>query len=560
MRVTLASLNSKYVHSNLAIRYIKAFSTSYSIDLYEATINENAMDIALKIYEARPEVIGFSCYIWNVESTLKVCSTLKSLDKNIKIILGGPEITHNPYIYLDKYEFIDYVIAGEGEISFNLLLKHIDGKVDIGTIEGVYYRDNGNIRGREPVIIEPLDVLEFPYKDKKDLPSNIVYYEASRGCPFSCKYCLSSVIRGIRLFPIGRVKDELEFFIENNVKLVKFVDRTFNANKKFAMEIWKFLIERKGNTVFHFEIAADLLDDEMIELLNTAPKGMFQFEIGVQSTNDEILKNINRVMDFDKVKKNVEKVIKGDKIHCHLDLIAGLPGEDIKSFKNSFNNSMEIMPHVLQLGFLKILKGSPMEREAKKYDMKWCSYPPYQILSTSTMSSMDIIELLEIEKVFENFYNSHIFRRTMYYALENIYDKFTFFWEFKEYLKEKGFFTRSLNLKDKFMLIHEFLSQEYDESVIRDLLLLDFLLNTKKSSLPEFLIKENEKGLREKLHNSEKDLEKAFGNFQYKRLFAAQSSLKVCSKEGLYTYENGDYVLVVNFDSGDYTYLKQDLG
>lgn len=556
MRVILASLNSKYVHSNLAIRYLKAFSVSYNIDLFEATINENPMDIAFKIYEKRPEVIGFSCYIWNIENTLKVCSTLKSIDSNIKIILGGPEVTYNPYNYLDNYKYVDYVIAGEGEITFNLLLKHIDGKIDIGTIEGVYYREDENIKGREPSIIEPLGILEFPYKDKADLPQNIIYYEASRGCPFSCKYCLSSVIRGIRLFPVGRVKNELEFFIENDVKLVKFVDRTFNANKKFAMEIWKFLIEKKANTVFHFEIAADLLDDEIIELLNSAPKGLFQFEIGVQSTNEEVLKNINRVMKFSKVQENVKKVIEGDNIQCHLDLIAGLPGEDIKSFKNSFNQCMEIMPDVLQLGFLKILKGSPMEREARKYDMKWCSFPPYQILSTSTMSSMDIIELIEIEKVFEDFYNSHIFKRTMKYSLENIYDKFTFFWEFKEYLKERSFFTRSLNLKDKFRFLYEFLSQEYDEIVIKDILLLEFLLNTKKPNLPEFLVKENEKGLRDKIYSREKELEKAFGSFDYKRVFPTTTSIKVSKENGEYIYENGDYTLVVNFINGKYTYME----
>ncbi|MEG0371214.1 MAG: DUF4080 domain-containing protein [Clostridium sp.] len=556
MKVILASLNSKYVHSNLAIRYIKAFAKSYKIDLFEATINENAMDIALRIFEKKPNIVGFSCYIWNIENTLKVCSTLKSLDENIKIILGGPEVTYNPYRYLNDFKYIDYVIVGEGELTFNLLIKHIDGKIDIGSIEGVYYRKDGSVMGREASIIEPLDILEFPYKDKEDLPEKIIYYEASRGCPFSCKYCLSSVVRGIRFFPIGRVKDELEYFIENDVPLVKFVDRTFNSNKKFAMEIWSFLIEKKRNTVFHFEIAADLLDEESIELLKTAPVGLFQFEIGVQSTNNDILKNVNRVMKFGLVRKNVEDILKGGNIHCHLDLIAGLPGEDIKSFKNSFNECMEIMPQVLQLGFLKILKGSPMEKEAKKYNMKWCDYPPYQILSTSTMSSIDIIELMELEKVFETFYNSNIFSKTMYYALENIHDKFAFFWEFKYFLKNREFFIRSMNLKDKFMLIYEFLCEEYDEITIKDLLILDFLLNTKKPNLPEVLIKENEKGLKEKIHNSEGELEKAFGRFEYKRLFPVSASIMVYSENGGYRYKKGEYTLVIDFEKANYTYLS----
>ncbi len=556
MKTILASLNSKYVHSNLAIRYIKAFSTNYKIDLFEATINENIMDIAFKIFNKKPDIVGFSCYIWNIEHTLKVCSTLKKLDKNIKIILGGPEVTYDPYQYIQKYDYIDYVLAGEGEISFSLLLKHIDGKIDIGTIEGVYYREGGSPKGREPVVIEPLDILEFPYKDINDLPDKIVYYEASRGCPFGCKYCLSSVLRGVRFFSIERVKSNLEFFIENNVPLVKFVDRTFNANKKFAMEIWKFLIDNKKNTVFHFEIAADILDDEVIELLNTAPKGLFQFEIGVQSTNVDVLKNINRVMNFEKVKNNVQKILKGDNIHCHLDLIAGLPGQDIKCFKNSFNDCMEIMPDVLQLGFLKILKGSPMEREAKKYNMKWCDYAPYQILSTSTMPASDIIQLIEIEKVFEDFYNSHIFERTMYYVLENLCDKFTFFFELKEYLKDREYFSRNLNLRDKFKILNEFLSEEYNEDVIRDILMLDYLTNTKKPNLPEFLSDKNEKSLRDKIHDSENYLEKAFGKFEYKRLFPANISVKVSRENGVYTYEEGDYTVVVNFDNGEYTYIN----
>ncbi|MEF9951467.1 MAG: radical SAM protein [Clostridium sp.] len=555
MKVILASLNSKYVHSNLAIRYIKAFAKTYKIDLFEATINENPMDIAIKIYEENPSVIGFSCYIWNIDHTLKVCSILKSFNENIKIILGGPEVTYNPYEYLNNYDYVDFVIAGEGELSFNLLLKHIDGQIDAGSIEGVYFRHDGAVKGRESAIIEALDVLEFPYKDKADLPEKIVYYEASRGCPFSCKYCLSSVIRGIRFFPIGRVLDELQFFIDNNVPLVKFVDRTFNANKRFAVAIWKYLIEKNPKTVFHFEIAADLLDDEALEVLETAPKGLFQFEVGVQSTNPEILKNINRVMKFDKVRSNVEKVLDKGNIHCHLDLIAGLPGEDVKSFKNSFNQCMEIMPSVLQLGFLKILKGSPMEREARKYKMKWCSFPPYQIISTSTMSAKDIIDLMEIEKVFEVFYNSGIFEKTMQYSIESIYDKFTFFNEFKEFLKEREFFTRSMNLRDRFMLLYDFLSLEYEDVLIRDLLTIDYLLNTKKPNLPEPFIKENEKSLRDSLHENEEKLEKAFKKFEYKRLFPISTSIKVTVDNGRYAYKKGEFVLVVDFGSGNFTYI-----
>lgn len=555
MKVLLASLNSKYVHSNLAIRYIKNYSKSYNIDLFEATINENPMDIAFKIYNENPEVIGFSCYIWNIENTLKLCSTLKKLNKNIKIILGGPEVTYNPSDYLEKYDFIDYIIAGEGEIAFNLLIKYFYGEESLDNIIGVYYKENNSIKGEQNQVIENLDVINFPYKDKNDLPNKIVYYEASRGCPFSCKYCLSSVIRGTRFFPIDRVKKELLFFIENGTSLVKFVDRTFNANKKFSMEIWDFLIKNKGNTVFHFEIAADILDDEIIEFLKTAPKGLFQFEIGVQSTNDKILKNINRPMNFKKVKDNVGRIIDGDNIQCHLDLIAGLPGEDIESFKKSFNDCMEINPHVLQLGFLKILKGSPMESESQSYGMKWCDYPPYQILSTNTMSSSDIIGLIEIEKVFEDFYNSHIFRKTMQYILENVEDKYKFFFNFKEDIKKEEYFIRSFNLKDKFKFLYNYLKEQYCAETLKDILLLDFLVNTKKSNLPDFLIVENEKGLRDVLHDNKESLENAFINFEFKRLFSCKVNTKIYKKDGVYIYEKGKYILVVNLEQGNYTYI-----
>lgn len=555
MKVLLASLNSKYVHSNLAIRYIKNYSKSYKIDLFEATINENPMDIAFKIFDKNPDIIGFSCYIWNIENTLKLCSTLKKLNENIKIILGGPEVTYNPHNYLEKYDFIDYVIEGEGEIVFNNLLECLDKNESVGKVDGVYHRENDIIKGRKNKVIENLNIIEFPYKEKGDLPDKIVYYEASRGCPFSCKYCLSSVIRGTRFFPIERVKKELMFFIENDVPLVKFVDRTFNASKEFAMDIWDFLIKNKRSTKFHFEIAADILDEQTLDFLKTAPKELFQFEIGVQSTNEQILKNINRPMNFKKVKRNVEKIIKGDNIPCHLDLIAGLPGEDIASFKKSFNDCMEMNLDVLQLGFLKILKGSPMEKESKNYNMKWCDYSPYQILSTSTMSSKDIIGLIEIEKVFEDFYNSHIFERTMEYALSFNDDKFEFFSEFRDNLKEEEYFIRSFNLKDRFKFLYDFLKGNLESKILKEILLLDFVVNTKKSNLPDFLIEESDKSLKEILHDSQEELEKVFKDFEYKRLFSTRVNMKVYKESGKYIYKKESGVLVVNLKNGGYTYI-----
>jgi radical SAM superfamily enzyme YgiQ (UPF0313 family) len=554
MKIILAALNSKYVHSNLAIRYIKAFSNEYNIDLFEATINENLMDIAIKVAQKNPDIVGFSCYIWNMEQTLKVCSILKEINKNVKIVLGGPEVSFNGSEVLQENKFLDYIIKGEGEITFKKLLDSLLKNSNLFEVEGLIYRsDNKIVENNLPCMIENLDVIPFPYAE--GIPEKIIYYEASRGCPFGCKYCLSSTIKGVRFFSVERVKKDLQFFIDNKVRLVKFVDRTFNANKKFSKEIWKYLIENKKETKFHFEIAADILDEDSIEMLSKAPKDLFQFEVGIQSTNPVILENINRVMDFEKVRKNVLRIMEKDNIHCHLDLIVGLPGESYESFKSSFDMVMEMKPDVLQIGFLKVLKGSEVFYESNKFGIGYVKYPPYHVLFTKDISFEEIEKLLKFEEVFETFYNSKIFSMSMNYILQKADSPFEFFMCYKEFLEDSGFFDRNLDLKDKFRLFYEFANQYDDHDVLKPLLVHDFIINTKKSNLPEFLKEDVPNHFKDKVNEKKSDIHKHLGDVDFKRLYYIPSNIKVFRKDGNYIIENEETIVIFDLRNGGYCYI-----
>lgn len=538
----------------MAIRYLKSYSKEYQIEIYEGTINESPMDIGVKIARMNPEVVGFSCYIWNIENTLKVCSVLKEINNNIKIILGGPEVSFDGREILESHIYIDYIIEGEGESSFNKFLKYIvDGSINVEEVEGLVYRDNGTIAKNRPCNkLKDLNVIPFPYDE---VPDKIVYYEASRGCPFGCKYCLSSSDRGLRYFDIERVKSELQFFIDREVRLVKFVDRTFNANKNFAREIWEYIIKNNKNTLFHFEIAADILDDETIEFLKGVPKGGFQFEVGVQTTNIKVLENIDRVMNFDLVRKNIISIKEGDNIHCHLDLIVGLPGEDINSFGKSFDECMEIRPEVLQLGFLKILKGSPIYNERERYDIHYIKYPPYQVVSTRDMSFREIDELLKFEKVFETYYNSEIFKVSMEYMLSAISSPFDFFKKFTEYLYEKGFFNFNFDLKGKFKLLLEFSLSNYSFNFIRETLLHDFIINTKKASIPEFFEVEFGGKMRHVIGENISEIEKQLGKIDIKRTLVLPAKIKMHREDDRLKIQEYEGYVIYDLQKGKCFYL-----
>ena len=407
MKILFTAVNSKFVHSNLAVRYLKAFTKDmdYEGKIREFSINDREEKILEEIIKEKPDVVAFSTYIWNVEMVGRLADLIKRVDENIEILYGGPEVSYDSTIFL-KEHIGDYVIVGEGEKTLREFIEYKLGKREITSIRGLVYREDKevNFNGNRPLM--SLDEIVFPYEEDEDLNNKIVYYEASRGCPFNCKYCLSSTVHGVRFQDIDRVLKELKYFVDKKVRLVKFVDRTFNCNHKFAMAIWDFLIKQDTETQFHFEISADILKNEEIELLRNAPDGRFQFEVGVQTTNDEILHNINRFVNFSDIKEKVVELLSLRNIKQHLDLIAGLPGEDFQSFKKSFNDVHSIKPEEIQLGFLKLLKGSSMREESEKWGMRFSQYPPYEILSTNNISYFELLELKKVEHMVDKYYNS----------------------------------------------------------------------------------------------------------------------------------------------------------
>jgi len=387
MKALLTTLNSKYIHSALSIRYLKEFCKDIAdISLMEFTINQNIDYIAGEIYKRKPDIIGFSTYIWNLEHTLRVCEILKLVNPNIKIILGGPEVSFDSEDIMKENWFIDFIISGEGEIPFReLLLSIFDGDRDFSSVKGLTYREGEEIIKNPPgSLLKNLDMIPSPYVEiDKSLEKKIVYYESSRGCPFNCQFCLSSTIKGVRYFSLERVKEDLQRLMDMKVKQVKFVDRTFNANKKYAMEIMEFIMDKDPEDMnFHFEVTAHLIDEDMLQLIKKAKPGLFQFEIGVQSTNERTIEAIGRTTNFGKLKEICKEIKSYKNIHQHLDLIAGLPYEGYESFKKSFNDVYEIKPEKIQLGFLKLLKGSGLRKEKEKYGFKFLDIPPYEVLET----------------------------------------------------------------------------------------------------------------------------------------------------------------------------------
>lgn len=433
-------------------------------------------------------MVAFSTYIWNLEYVSKVSRLIKLINPSIEIVYGGPEVTYDSYDFLSN-NVGEYVIEGEGEETYREFVEYKLGLKKLKEVKGIYYKENGEIKynGKRPLL--NINDIKFPYEEDEDLSNKIVYYEASRGCPFNCKYCLSSTIHGVRFLHIERVKKELKFLIDKKVRLIKFVDRTFNCNSKFAMDIWGFLIEQNTDTTFHFEISADILKKEEIELLKKAPKGRFQFEVGVQTTNDEVLKNINRHVNFQDIREKIEEMEQVKNIKQHLDLIAGLPGEDYESFKKSFNDVYSIRPEEIQLGFLKLLKGSQMTEEASLWNMVYSPYPPYEILSTAHISYEELLKLKKVEEMVDKYYNSQKFNTIISYLEDKFEYAFDLFYNLAMFFEEEGYFQRSLSSVEYYKVFLGF-NKRYingDEKVIKDIIKYDYLKFNKKKWLPEFL-------------------------------------------------------------------------
>lgn len=492
MKVILSTLNSKFIHSCLSIRYLKGYVEDLTyIDIKEYTINQSIDFIASDLYKLEPDVIGFSTYIWNLTETLKICKILKMVNPRLKIILGGPEVSFDGEKILEDNRFVDFIIYGEGEETFKEFVKNlINGNEDYTNIQGLIYREgNRTITNPPRPLIKDLNSIPSPYKNIGDeFENKIIYFESSRGCPFNCEFCLSSTIKGVRYFGIDRVKEELNNLIDGKVRQVKFVDRTFNANKKYAMEIMNFIIDKDPKDInFHFEVTAHLLDREMLDFLSGVKEGLFQFEVGVQSTNLDTIVAIGRTTDFEKL-RDITKEIKSYKnIHQHLDLIAGLPYEGYNSFRKSFNDVYEIRPEKIQLGFLKLLKGSGLRKDEDKYGFKYLDLPPYEILENDFISYKEIIKLKAIEDLVERYYNEGYFEHSLEYIVNNHYTStFDFYEDFSYYWEKEDYHKISNSRNSLYEILMEFYKHKGfdDVCIFNELLRFDFIKNNKGSRIP----------------------------------------------------------------------------
>ncbi|EOT2958158.1 DUF4080 domain-containing protein [Clostridium perfringens] len=493
MKILLTAINSKYIHSNLAVRYLKAFTKDLDFqgDIKEFSINDRVENILEGIIEEKPDVVAFSCYIWNMEFVNRLAELIKLVDPNIEILYGGPEVSYEGKEFLENHPG-EYVIVGEGEKTFREFVLYKLGEGKIEDIKGLNYKRDGKVFENPKRPEMDMNELVFPYTYEEDINNKIVYYEASRGCPFKCKYCLSSVMHGVRFLDVERVKKELKYFMERGLKLVKFVDRTFNCNREYTVELLKYLSEQDTETRFHFEVAADLLTEEQIEILNNAPKGRFQLEVGVQTTNNEVLHNINRYITYENIKEKVLKVASGKNVMQHLDLIAGLPGEDLDSFKKSFNDVHAIRPDEIQLGFLKLLKGSSMREEAEKWGIVYSPYAPYEIIRSKDISYEELLLLKKVEAMVDKYYNSCKFNNVIKFFL-NIYEKpFDFYYDLAMFFEEKGNFKRSIGNVEYYKILLDFYLEKIggeDEGLFKEVLKFDYLCFNKKRWLPDFLVR-----------------------------------------------------------------------
>ena len=490
------------------MRYLKAFTKDLDFqgDIKEFSINDRVENILEGIIEEKPDVVAFSCYIWNMEFVNRLAELIKLVDPNIEILYGGPEVSYEGKEFLENHEG-EYVIVGEGEKTFREFVLYKLGEGKIEDIKGLNYKRDGKVFENPKRPEMDMNELVFPYTYEEDINNKIVYYEASRGCPFKCKYCLSSVMHGVRFLDVERVKKELKYFMERGLKLVKFVDRTFNCNREYTEELLKYLSEQDTETRFHFEVAADLLTEEQIEILNNAPKGRFQLEVGVQTTNNEVLHNINRYITYENIKEKVLKVAAGKNVMQHLDLIAGLPGEDLESFKKSFNDVHAIRPDEIQLGFLKLLKGSSMREEAEKWGIVYSPYAPYEIIRSKDISYEELLLLKKVEAMVDKYYNSCKFNNVIKFFL-NIYDKpFDFYYDLAMFFEEKGNFKRSIGNVEYYKILLDFYLEKIggeDEGLFKEVLKFDYLCFNKKRWLPDFLVrtitKEDEQNIKDSFH------------------------------------------------------------
>ena len=545
MKLLLTAINAKYIHSNLAVYSLRtsalaapAFPLPVEIALAEFTINHRTEDILREIYLRKPDVLLFSCYIWNIVYVRELAENCRKIMPEVPIWLGGPEVSYDAEAFLRENPAVDGILCGEGEETFGRLAEYYGQLAEYGgqhgrdagrygrhdcqrsgqrsgqrpgqgqagaarlkEIPGLVYREpdrrreepgqpegKGSIQVNPPAPLPDLDALPFPYSDLADFENRIIYYESSRGCPFSCSYCLSSIEKSVRFRKPETVCRELQFFLDRRVPQVKFVDRTFNCRKSHAMAIWTYILEHdNGITNFHFEIEAELLCEEELELLSRMRPGLVQLEIGVQSANPKTLAAVRRRTDLDRLRETVLRIRRGRNIHQHLDLIAGLPFEDYESFGRSFDRVFAMEPEQLQLGFLKVLKGAAMYGDAARYGIVYKSQPPYEVLSTPWLSFSDLLRLKAIEEMVEIYYNSHQFGRTLERLVPAFPSPFTFFGELARYYEGRQEGQKSSRAR-KYELLLDFAAERFpkEEARYRELLTIDYYLRERAKARPSF--------------------------------------------------------------------------
>ena len=496
MRILLTTLNARFSHSSLALRYLRSFCQEkfYDIQMEEYTINDQINYILGEIYLRKAELVAFSCYIWNIDKILEIGSKLKKISPATILVLGGPEVSFEVAELMRLHPYIDYIVFGEGEQTFSELLLNLyqsRSETIVGPgILGLAYRVDGQVvMNSERPLLGDLDQIPSPYllSDPVELKNHVVYYESSRGCPYNCQYCLSSVQTGVRYFSLERVKADLICLINNGIEHIKFVDRTFNCHRERAREIFRFLLEHipnKQQISYHFEMGASLIDEATLKLIEIVPPGLFEFEIGVQSTNLETLASVERKADWSLLKPVVQRISKLQNIHIHLDLIAGLPKESYSSFRRSFNDVFSLRPHLLQLGFLKLLKGSGLRKQAASFGCVYSDHPPYEVLSTGVMDYEQLLRLHSIEDLVEKYYNSHRFQNCiellLFVGAGTPFDFFEFmalFWE------DQGLHRRPHSANALFQILGSFVEQNeskfrINSRVFMEVLKFDYLLQS----------------------------------------------------------------------------------
>ena len=498
MKILLVTLDSKFIHANLAVRYLKKYCSNFDIKIKEFTINQKLDYVLGEILAEDAALICFSCYIWNIEYINEISYIIKESRNNAKILYGGPEVSYEIEKMMENNSFIDYIIFGEGEETFKEFLKEVKNpNPNLHKIKGLAFKENNDViinESRE--LIEALDIINYPYESDEEFTNKIIYYESSRGCPFCCSFCMSSIDKRIRFFSMERVKKDLKKLLNTKARQIKFVDRTFNADYRRSMEIMQYIAENnKNNITVHFEITADIINDEFLNFIGKMPVNMFQFEIGVQSLNEDTLREINRHMDKDKLSHVIKEIGKNNNVHMHLDLITGLPYEDYESFKRSFDGIHNLNAEKIQLGFLKVLKGTKIYEDREIHQIKYRAKAPYEVICTKYISLEELLKLKNIEELVDKYYNEKYFNNSLKYIINNVFpdSAFKFYSSFSDYWQKYDLYNQAHRRKKLYKILYDYMehiNKMNDEFI--QALKFDYIFNNQYEELPDYLNRESE--------------------------------------------------------------------